>query len=297
MFRKTTAYASIALLSLGLAAQAGAAEENAFLDRVSGIFQLDVTNAYYFRGILQEREGVQLQPWTEVYFNLFSAEDGFIRGVTFGGGAWLSFQSERTLATEDPQWLYEADYYPLLVIGFAGGVSLTTVYYWYDSPNGAWDEAVQELNFKLAWDDSEALGRWSMKPWVNLAIETHGSTLLVDGAKDYEGQGVQLGISPTLYAAEDESFTLTAPAEIGLAINNYYESPGGGENTFGYGQVGLLASMPLSFVPEGAGAWTFSLGADYMFFSSTLEGSNSGNTFNRGRGSYPVGTASLAVAF
>lgn len=256
------------------------------MDRVSGIFQLDVTNAYYFRGILQEREGVQLQPWTELYFNLFSAEDGFIRDVTVGGGTWLSFQSERTLATEDPQWLYEADYYPLLVIGFAGGVSLTTVYYWYDSPNGAWDEAVQELNLKLAWDDSEALGRWSMKPWVNLAIETHSTSFGPN-----EGQGVQLGIGPTLYAAEDESFTLTAPAEIGLAIDDYYEGASGGENTFGYGQVGLLASMPLSFVPEGAGAWTFSLGADYMFFSGRLE------RVNRGRSTYPVGTASLAVAF
>jgi hypothetical protein len=55
--------------------------------------------------------------------------------------------------------------------------------------------------------------------------------------------------------------------------------------------------MPLSFVPEGAGAWTFSLGADYLFFSSTLEGNNSERTGNRGRSTYPVGTASLAVAF
>jgi hypothetical protein len=285
MFRMKTAYALLALLSLGLAAQAGA-EDVPFMDRVSGIVQLDVTNAYYFRGILQEREGVQIEPWTEVYFNLFSSEDGPIRDVTFGGGAWLSFQSERTLATEDPQWLYEADYYPLLTIGFAGGVSLTTVYYWYASPNGAWDETVQELNFKLAWDDSEALGRWSMKPWVNLAIETHSTSFGPN-----EGQGVQLGIGPTLYAAEDESFTLTAPCELGLAIDDYYENAGGGENTFGYGSVGLLASMPLSFVPEGAGAWTFSLGADYLFFSSTLEDAN------RGRSTYPVGTASLAVAF
>ena len=106
MFRKkTTAYASTllaTLLALGLSAPASAQDDDGFVDRISGIMQLDVTNAYFFRGILQEREGVQIQPWTELYFNLFSAEDGFIRDVTIGGGLWTSFQSERTLATEEP---------------------------------------------------------------------------------------------------------------------------------------------------------------------------------------------------
>jgi hypothetical protein len=291
--KKTTAYASTllgALLALGLSAPASAQDDDGFVDRISGIMQLDVTNAYFFRGILNEREGVQIQPWTELYFNLYSADDGFIRDVTMGGGLWLSFQSERTLATESPQWFYEADYYPLLILGFAGGVSLTTSYIWYDSPNGAFD-TVQELNLRLAWDDSEVNEAFPLKPWVNLAIETHGSTLLPSPGPEYEGQGVQFGIGPTLYATESGSFSLSAPCEIGLAINNYYEAPGGGENTFGYGSVGLLASMPLSFVPESAGAWTFSLGGEYLFLSHTLE------EINRGRSTYPVGTASLSVAF
>jgi hypothetical protein len=81
------------------------------------------------------------------------------------------------------------------------------------------------------------------------------------------------------------------PAELGLALNDYYENAGSGENTFGYGNVGLVASLPLTFVPEGAGAWTLSLGGKYFFFSSTLEDAN------RGRSTYPVGTLSLAVAF
>jgi hypothetical protein len=286
MFRKKTAYASIALLSLGLAAQAGA-EDVPFMDRVSGVVQTDVTNAYYFRGILQEREGVQLEPWTEVYLNLYSAEEGFLRGITIGGGAWLSFQSERTLASEDPQWLYEADYYPLLSLAFAGGVGLTTTYYWYSSPNGAFATA-QELDFKFTWDDSEAFGRWSMKPWLNLAIETKNTAFGPN-----EGEAVQLGIAPTLWTSESKEYpvTLTGTGELGLAIKNYYENAGGGENTFGYGNVGLLASLPLTFVPEGAGAWTLSMGAKYFFFSETLENANGG------RSTYPVGTASLAVAF
>ena len=281
MTARDTALCSV-LLALALSAPAAAQDDES---RFSGVAQLDVTNAYFFRGILQEREGVQIQPWTELYYNLYSTEDGPIRSVTVGGGTWLSFQSERTLANNGPQWLYEADYYPLISVGFQYGISLTTIYYFYTSPNNAF-ETVQELNFKLAWDDSEAFGKFAVHPWANFAFETNRTSF---GPK--KGTGLQLGIAPVLYAAESGSFTLSAPAELGLALDDYYEKAGGGENTFGYANVGLLMSIPLSFVPEGAGAWSLNLSGKYYFFSETLEETN------RGRSTYPVGMASLSVAF
>jgi hypothetical protein len=284
MTARDTALCSV-LLALALAAPAAAQDDADVFSRFSGVAQLDVTNAYFFRGILQEREGVQIQPWTELYYNLYSADDGFLRSVTVGGGTWLSFQSERTLNEDGPEWLYEADYYPLVSLGFQEGVTLTTIYYFYSSPNNAFD-TVQELNFKLAWDDSEAFGKFAVHPWANLAIETEGTSFGPN-----EGTGLQLGIAPVLYAAESGSFTLSAPAELGLALDDYYENAGGGENYFGYGNVGLLASIPLSFVPEGAGAWSLNLSGKYYFFSETLEDTN------RGRSTYPVGMASLSVAF
>ena len=271
-----------ALVALALAAPAVAQEEEA--SPFSGMIQLDITNAYFFRGILQEREGVQIQPWMELYANLFSSDDGLVRDVTIGGGIWNSFQSERTGATSNNSWWYEADYYPLVSVDFAGGVSALFVYYWYDSPSDAFG-IVQEANLKLMWDDSE-VSPFPVAPWVNLAVETSRTSFGPDS-----GVGLQAGIAPTLYAAEDESFTLTAPAEIGLAIDDYYENAGGGENTFGYGSVGLAMSIPLTFVPEGAGAWSVGLSGKYLFLSSTLE------NVNRGRSTYPVGVASLSVAF
>jgi hypothetical protein len=167
MTRRVTVWCA-SLLALLLAAPAVAQEEDTA--RFSGIFQLDVTNAYFFRGILQEREGVVLQPWAELYMSLYSSEDGFLRDVTVGAGAWNSFHSERTLNRDQNQWWYELDVYPLISLGFAGGVNLLTVYYFYTSPNDAFTTA-QEANFKLSWDDSEAFGAWSMQPWVNVAWE------------------------------------------------------------------------------------------------------------------------------
>jgi hypothetical protein len=163
MFPRVTVLCSV-LLALALAAPAVAQEEEE-TSWFSGVFQTDITNAYYFRGILQEREGVIIQPWMELYANLYSSEDGFIRDVTIGAGMWNSFHSERTLAGSRNQWWYEADYYPLISVDLAGGLSLLTVYYFYTSPNDAFT-TVQELNVKLAWDDSETFGAWSMQPWV-----------------------------------------------------------------------------------------------------------------------------------
>jgi hypothetical protein len=259
--------------------------------RFSGIFQLDTTNAYFFRGILQEREGIVFEPWGELYYSLYSSETGFLRDVTIGAGMWNSFHSERTLAGmgtdggDQNQWWYEADYYPLISLGFQDGVSLTTYYFFYTSPNDAFTTA-QELNFRLAWDDSEAFGDWSMQPWMNLAIETVNTAF-----GPQEGTGLQLGIGPTLYAAEDESFTLTLPVEAGFSLEDYYEGSNAKNHGFGYAAAGLAASIPLTFVPEGAGAWSLGLAAKYYFFGHILEDAN------RGRSTYPVGTLSLAVEF
>jgi hypothetical protein len=283
--RATTSIAMA--LALGLSAPALAQDDES---RFSGIVQLDVTNAYFFRGILQEREGIIFEPWSELYYSLYSSDDGFLRDVTIGAGTWWSLHSERTLAGsidggDQNQWWYEADYYPLLSLGFTNGVSLTTVYYFYTSPNDAFTTA-QELNFRLAWDDSETFGDWSMQPWMNLAIETVNTAFGPD-----EGTGLQLGIGPTLYAADDESFTLTAPVEVGLSLEDYYEGSNGENHGFGYASAGLAASIPLTFVPEGAGAWSLGLAAKYFFFGHILEDAN------RGRSTYPVGTMSLAVEF
>jgi hypothetical protein len=285
-----------ALLAIALAGPA-VAQEGEETSRFSGVFQTDITNAYYFRGILQEREGLIVQPWMELYANLYSSEDGFLRDITIGAGMWSSFQSERTLAGstdggDQNQWWYEADYYPLISMDFAGGLSLLTVYYFYTSPNDAFT-TVQELNFKLSWDDSEAFGAWSMQPWVNIATEIVNTSY-----GPQEGYGLQFGIAPTLYAAENGSFTLTAPAEVGLSLEDYYEGSNGENHTFGYANVGLAASIPLSFVPESAGAWSFNLSGKYYFFGHQLESNDTPDTSgNRGRGSYPVGMASISVAF
>lgn len=262
---------ALALLAALLSPLAVRAQDSRF----SAAAQIDLSNAYIFRGIMQEKRGLIAQPWGEAYVNLYSSEDGFLRDVTAGFGVWLSIHSKETLATNQPSSLYEADYYPLVSVDFAGGFNLLTIYYFYDSPNGAWDEAVQELNFKLSWDDGELT---RLSPWVNFAIETYSTSLGSDS-----GSGVQFGIAPTLFEGDD--FSIGASAEVGLTIDDYYEDVDSNENTFGYANVGLGADIPIND--------TFSaiVGFKYFFFGDDLE------TLNNEHGGHGVVTASLSASF
>ena len=280
--------AALGFLALGLSVPA-AAEEAAPgpLSRFSGSMGVDFTSAYIFRGIVQEKHGFIAQPWAELNYNLYSSETGLIRDVTIGGGVWNSFQSEKTLAESHPTWLYETDWYPVVSIGLPAGLSLTTYYYFYTSPNDAF-QTVQELNLELAWDDSEALGRFAMAPYVNFAVETKRTSF-----GPFEGSLVQMGVEPTLYTVENERFpvTFSFPVELGLAIDDYYENESGGENTFGYLSWGLKISFPLAFMPKQLGSWTFDVLGQGYYLSSTLA------KVNDGRELYPVVTGSLSVSF
>jgi hypothetical protein len=127
-----------------------------------------------------------------------------------------------------------------------------------------------------------------MQPWINLAIETHRTSF-----GDEEGVGLQMGVAPTLFEIAHDSYpvTFSAPLEIGFAIDDYYEREDGDENPFGYLTFGLSASVPLAFMPESAGAWTFTLTGKGYYLSNTLAEAN------RGRSLYPVFTASVGVEF
>jgi hypothetical protein len=265
------------------AAEAEPEEEESWF---SGILQTDFTNAYYFNGILNENQGFIAQPWLELYATLYSSDDGLIREAGVGGGVWNSFHEEETLAENGPHSLYETDWYPLLWVTFPGDVTLTTYYYFYTSPNGAF-HTVEELNFELAWDDSEALGRWSMKPWINFAVETSGTSL-----GDHEGSAVQIGVEPTIWTWEHPTVPVafTLPLELGLSIDDYYELDGE-EDTYGYFSFGLAATMELGFVPEDYGSWKVAVSGKGLHFGDVLADVNNGDDL------YGVWTASLIWEF
>jgi hypothetical protein len=257
--------------------------------RVSLSLASDFTTAYFFRGILQERNGFIWQPSAEIYFNLWEGdEDSIFTSVDFGVGVWNSFHSNKTLAEHAPSNLYETDIYPMLSASFPNDIEMSLIYYVYTSPNGAFD-AIQNFDIGLAYDDSELWGGgFSTGPSITVSFELDSTNF-----GDRRGSWLGLDASPSFVAFEEAEYpvTLALPLALGLSISEYYEVEGEGDETFGFFSFGLSASVPLAFVPEDYGAWSANAGINVYVFGENLEDANLGDQL------FPVGTGGIRMDY
>lgn len=252
---------------------------------ISVQLNLDFTNAYFYRGIRQQDKGLIVQPAARLTARLVDEDalklDGFI-------GTWNSFGRNGGTQTGSliEDW-YESDLYA----GFTltrGALSFTTSYTFLTSPSGGF-QTVQELGFTLALDDSEWLKAWALKPYATLVLETgsNGS----DSPDLDNGTYLELGIAPGFsFDVGETSVTLTFPASVGLSLADYYQDAGGGNDTFGFAQVGAKASIPLG-KPGRFGTWTLNAGVSVLFLGDHTK------AFNNGDGTEVIGTIGLQWNF
>ncbi len=249
-------------------------------------FNVDFTNAYYYRGIRQQDKGLIVQPAARLTVNFIDDTDLKLDGFV---GMWNSFGSNPGTQTGDlaKDW-YEADLYA----GFTathGKLSLTTSYTFLTSPSDAF-ETVQELGFTLALDDSEWLKEFALKPYTTLVFETGADAS--DGAESDTGTYLELGIAPGFaFDVGSTPVTLTFPVSVGLSLEDYYQDAAGDDNTFGFAQVGVKASFPLG-KPGRFGAWTLNASVSVLFL-----GDNNTNVFNNGDETEVIGTVGLQLNF
>jgi hypothetical protein len=272
--------------------------------RLSLTVASDITTAYFFRGILVERDGFIWQPYIELALNVFRG-DGLLSSVDLGMGTWFSVQSEQTGATgEGPENLYEIDFYPSITATLSNGLSSSLSYIVYTSPNGAFS-TVQQIDLGFAYDDSEVLGPFAVGPTATLSFEVdNGSDLGTRKGGYFElagAPGFELEFEDG--AAEDYPLAFTFPLALGLSMYDYYEfcfSPVDDDDnclgpthnqTFGFFSFGANAGVPLAFIPEDFGAWGVNLGINVYTLSQTLKNVNEGDN------PYPVGTLSIAMQY
>jgi hypothetical protein len=206
---------------------------------------VDVTNQYSFRGIRQnfEGDGAPIWPYIDVGGAVLTG-DGAVKTVSINAGTWNSFHTgisdKVNLDGEvtSNKW-YESDLYATLGLGFGGGVSLGTTYTSYTSP-GNYFGHVKEIAFKLAVDDSTALGKGAVKPYGLIAFELDDN-----GADGFGSQGiyVELGIAPSVAASKA---SVSFPIKIGLSAKDYYEFGSGDDGKFGYFSAAGVVTVPVS---------------------------------------------------
>jgi hypothetical protein len=258
--------------------------------RVSLSAGVDWTTDYYFRGIFQEDEDYIIQPYGEVTFKLYEGQ-GPLSTVGFTLGLWNSLHGGPSGVdgpNADPKMWYEADFYAKLSSTWFETMSAGLIYTAYMSPNDRF-ATVQELALSLGYNDARLLGPFALNPSVLLAFELKGQA----DAGDHRGVYLQAGIAPgiTLFEGSAVPVTLSVPLLVGLSLSEYYEFGTGDDDTFGYFQGGLAASVPLKFIPADFGAWQIKGSVNYLHLGDNLEAVN-----NRDR-SEIIGTLGLAFTY
>jgi hypothetical protein len=276
------------LLAIALWAAAGAAEtahaqENQ--GRISLSMGLDTSNAYFFRGIKQERSGLIVQPYADLSVDLLSADSDSLSTLTFTVGQWNSLHSgpsgAGTAGRTTAMW-YESDFFTGLTVGtdaLTAGVTYTS----YLSPNSSFG-TVQEVSLALSLDDSDRL-RVPLQPHIGLAVELSGQA---DGGQS-EGTYFELGIEPGLELIAARA-SIGFPATIGLSLNHYYEDGGDRNDVFGYFDLGAVATLHLR-MPDSVGTWTISGGVHLLALGDYLKALNDGDALQA------VGSVGVHIAY
>ena len=257
--------------------------------RMSFSLYSDFTTAYFFRGILQERNGFIWEPSADLSINVY-AGDGTLASVDLGFNVWNSVHSNKTLADgSGPSNLYETDYTPSITLGWSNGFETSLSYPIFTSPNGAFS-TVQQIDVGIAYDDSELLGPFALAPAVTFSFETD-NTNFGTGKK---GGFFELAGGPSFDLPLDDEgnypITTSVPLALGLSLYNYYDD-GTSDDTFGFFSFGLTASVPLAFIPEDFGTWSAGAGINVLVLSTTLKDINMGDS------PFPIGTASISMEY
>jgi hypothetical protein len=265
---KLTMAAAMCAALLGVSAGPAAAQDVAVTGGV------DFSNRYNFRGIRQNGGEVVIWPFADVGVPVFMG-DGGLKSVTINVGTWNSFHSE----LPDNKW-YEADLYGTVGFGF-GTTSLGITYTSYMSPGDYWHN-VQEIAFKLSFDDTAALGKGALKPYALVAFELGDGQ--ADGGTD-KGTYVELGVAPGVSATKA---SVAFPVKVGLSAKDYYEFGSGNDSKFGYFSVGGIVTVPVN------SNWNVHGGVELQVFGDNLRAYNGfGDSGDRRY----TGIASIGIGF
>jgi hypothetical protein len=180
---------------------------------VSASAGVDFTSAYFFRGYLQENEGLIAQPWVDVAVAAGEA-------VSLNFGVWTSLHSADATGT-----FYEADYYAGATFAL-GKVSPGVLYTAYTSPDDIFS-TIHELAISASFDDSESA--FPLSPSVMFAFD-------LENPVHYW----EIGAEPAIPMREDAPLSLSVPITLGMSLKDYYAT------TLGFFSIGLNAAIPVS---------------------------------------------------
>lgn len=264
-FALATGILAIPAWSMGGTEVAASKEVKAVVEKtkeswITGDIGVDIYSQYIFHGLTLENQGAILQPFADWYFKVYEGE-GFLNKATVNLGIWNSFHSNHPVSSSTRSW-YEFDFYGGMSFTFAKHFTFTPTYLAYTSP-GDYFETSHNLGLRLAIDDKDWLGPFSLQPYVYVEFELDGKS----GNGANQGVYYEAGIAPGYTVG---NLTVSVPVKAGFGSSDYYAGDAG----FGFVSAGVSASYNLTFVPEKFGAWSVRAAATYFHFGEPNQDAN-----------------------
>src|SRR5688500_244507 len=249
--------------------------------KVSLVATYDFTNAYMFRGLLQNdlhmtpdgpENGVWMFPFAEARFDLHDDDDG-VNDVALRIGSWngLSTGGAGTAGPSGKLW-YESRFYSAVDVTFGTGITVGGGYTAYPSPNNSFS-TVKELSFRVAADERTRPAGLALRPHALIALEfdTQPGFGQADGGVN-GGTYLEFGVAP---GVNESDFAVAFPVRIGLSLNDYCVLAGVARK-FVYLSLGAIASVPLVRSPA-YGGWDVHAGLEFQSLGDTPEALNRGD--------------------
>ena len=288
--------AAIVLTCLAAPAAAQDAGPNAGDLHASGA--VDFSNAYFFRGIKQETDGLIIQPALDLGLTIYKGE-GSLKTFSLNVGTWNSVHHDSPTGQRNPSnpkaaapW-YESDFYATLGFGVSGGVNVGMTYTAYTSPNSQFS-TVKEVAFKFTVDDTRWVHKYSFKPYGLIATEFDTSTgagqadaafcqgAFVNGCSG-AGTYVEIGGAPTFPVWKQVS--VSVPLKVGIGLIDYYQASFVNTNNqvtsldskFGFFSVAGVVSVPFTSKPSHLGSWNLHGSVEYLALGDMPKYANGGD--------------------
>jgi len=223
------------------------------------VLDLNVNNIYYTpRGLVVQRTGASFHLLALGILDLYKHPKGeILNAITLTAGAWNNFQT-----SFDRSPYNEVD--PIVGLDFTLWKNLTlgaTYVAFISPPNLFPDGTEHNLELKIAYDDTDLLGPFALKPYIKPFWNFSGSSPVVlgeTGAWDFE-----TGITPAvqLFKESDWPLKISLPIFAAWGGSDWYGGPG---TLLGHISTGLTFNVPLTaWIPPDNGI--FSAYAGYAY--------------------------------
>lgn len=238
---------------------------------IHGFFDVGFSNDYITpRGLLVTNTGLTTQIAAGLSADVYKNKSGFINTITVYGGVWndlWSAQNNPIVGSYN-----EIDWWAGGKVRFAKDWIIDAQYIEFLSPPHNFSTE-RHVTAALTYDDTSWKLPVQLKPYIRGWYETSGPSDVTTGRGGGSGY-VEFGATPTFDATKlGWGVILTAPTWVSVGPKNYWTasaatvcgtigSPCGTSNA-GLFSTGLLATIPLTWIPKNFGNWSVRGGFQY----------------------------------